>query len=336
MYLARNRTVAGPRYSLRESVQTKGRFQYRELYDLGMDPSRFIVYPGGNSFHFDQEMVQDLIDQGVSDVDRELELIFMPWLDPEIQRIVLQMTRLGRKKKWRDYSREAMRRAQERLHLFDRRRFFYLRFGRVESLKVITRPHKFLNVLNDMCRDEIENYFRQMEFPLRLREKKQYVYQALNLKSYFRSDITGQFPAGLNAGDLDHAFLTEICRLNQDPEFQASGNGSGPRLSDYLIPYAILWFDYEFGQRPYVNPMTDDFFGQRTRYQPPPPPEYRMDISGACRILCISMEEYQSMDKNDLVRAYRRLAMEHHPDQGGDSEKFIELNEAYERLVTGK
>jgi len=39
--------------------------------------------------------------------------------------------------------------------------------------------------------------------------------------------------------------------------------------------------------------------------------------------------------QDDLKKAYRKLAMEHHPDKGGDEEKFKKITEAYETL-TGK
>lgn len=38
-------------------------------------------------------------------------------------------------------------------------------------------------------------------------------------------------------------------------------------------------------------------------------------------------------DGDDVKRAYRRLAREHHPDLGGDSATFHRLRQAYERLV---
>lgn len=36
--------------------------------------------------------------------------------------------------------------------------------------------------------------------------------------------------------------------------------------------------------------------------------------------------------QEDIKKAYRKLAMEHHPDKGGSDETFKELNEAYETL----
>lgn len=37
--------------------------------------------------------------------------------------------------------------------------------------------------------------------------------------------------------------------------------------------------------------------------------------------------------KEDIKKAYRKKAMELHPDKGGDEEKFKELQKAYENLM---
>lgn len=50
------------------------------------------------------------------------------------------------------------------------------------------------------------------------------------------------------------------------------------------------------------------------------------------------MDYYQILGVNkdssaeDIKKAYRKLAMQHHPDRGGDNTKFTEINQAYETL----
>ena len=36
----------------------------------------------------------------------------------------------------------------------------------------------------------------------------------------------------------------------------------------------------------------------------------------------------------EVKKAFKKLAMKHHPDRGGDEEKFKEINEAYERITS--
>ena len=36
--------------------------------------------------------------------------------------------------------------------------------------------------------------------------------------------------------------------------------------------------------------------------------------------------------QSDIKKAYRKAAMKHHPDKGGDPEKFKEISKAYEVL----
>ncbi|MHB1955636.1 MAG: DnaJ domain-containing protein [Sulfobacillus sp.] len=47
------------------------------------------------------------------------------------------------------------------------------------------------------------------------------------------------------------------------------------------------------------------------------------------RVLELSDE---NVSQADIKKAYRRLALKHHPDQGGDEEKFKEITQAYEVL----
>ena len=334
MYLARSRKNGCYRFYLRQSYAVDGRLTHRELFDLGTRPDEYIVYPGGNSFYFQDDLVAAMEAQGVPDYDRQLENLFLPFLLPHIQRILVQMTRLGRGRQ-RSLSRQAMERAQSSLHLFDRRRLYYLRFGRMDSPETIARPHRFLNVLLDKSRDEIEHHFRRLEAGLRIREKKQFVYQALDLGRYFPGEFARLFPLGLDQEKLDEAFMEAICSLNGDPGFVDPLTGTaGESLSEYLIPYAVFWFDYEFGQRPPQAQVFEEFMRGRAAYRPPP--KENMELSSACRVFSVTETEWRILSREEVSRLYRRLARDCHPDQGGDAQKFITLTEAYERLLSGK
>ena len=333
MYLATQKQAGRTVHLLRESFSDNGRFFYRELFDLGESPADYIVYPGGNSFYFDGDLIQALSGQGVKDPDRELEVILFSFLEPHVQRIVSQMTRLGPRRK-RYLSAEAMAKAQARLHPFDRRRLYFLRFGRMDSDRMIMRPHKFLNVLAEMSRDEMEFFFQGHERKLRTREIKQYVFLALNLAAGFSGNLSKMFPAALDPSRLDEVFLEAICRINSDPAYlgrEADGYG----LSPYLRRYAVIWFDFDFGQRPPSHQIHEEYLRGRARMKPPPP-QPGLELSRALKAFGLTPDQWRQATRVELLRTYRRLAMEHHPDQGGDQDAFIELNLAYERLLQDK
>ncbi|MEW6265678.1 MAG: hypothetical protein AB1641_21605 [Thermodesulfobacteriota bacterium] len=334
MYLARKRSGS---YCLRESLNRDGRLTFRELHDLGEDPAAFIVYPGGNAFYFDQDLVAALADQGLTDADRELERALFPFFTPSVQRLVQQMMRLSSRKRV-SLSREAMIRRQVRLHLFDRRRLYYLRYGRMAPDKTLLRPHRFLNTLIDMCRDEMECFFQVQEENLKPWERKMYLFQALDLGRRFPGQSGQGNPTLLDPEILDQAFLEEIRRLNQDRSYRDAyeNDAADPdSLSDYLRAYVIVWFDAEFASR---SPEYDDFreFRERRRTFKPPPTAADLGLLQACLIFELTPEQFQALGRGDLARIYRRLALARHPDQGGRNEDFVELNLAYEKLLERK
>jgi hypothetical protein len=338
LYLAAQKNGRRVTYALRQSYRRGERILWRHLFDLGENPGDYIVYPGGNAFYFDPDLVADLEAKGVADADRKLEVLLLNFLPADIQRIIVQMTRLGRKRR-RDLSREAMARAQERLHLFDRRRMFFLRFGRMDDPRAATRPHRFLNALIDKSRDETEYYIRSLENKLRPHEKKHYVYHALDLSGYFPGHFSRLFPEGLDPEELDRAFMTEICKLNADEVFlgpQAGETGAGG-LHEYLRPYALLWFDHEFIMRSPGQRVFGDFMNQQARRPPPPPPPASaVGLETALAVFSLTREAWVRATRDELAGIYRRLALLCHPDQGGDSEKFLELNEAFRKLTENK
>ena len=52
-------------------------------------------------------------------------------------------------------------------------------------------------------------------------------------------------------------------------------------------------------------------------------------MSSAYEVLDIK----QGSSAQDLKKAYRKLALEHHPDKGGDVEKFKKVQNAYEKVL---
>lgn len=49
-------------------------------------------------------------------------------------------------------------------------------------------------------------------------------------------------------------------------------------------------------------------------------------------ISVLGLENEENLDRNVLKRKFNELAQKHHPDKGGDSERFLQVQEAYQSL----
>jgi hypothetical protein len=279
---------------------------------------------------------QTLQDKNVKYTDNELERIFLPFLEPRIRLIIQRFDRHKRpSNRWKGCRPDELVAYQKKLHSFDKRRLHYLRCGRVNMGDLDHRPWKFLNVLLEKSRDEIEHLLQDMEKDLPPYEIRSYLYGALQLQTHFRHLLTRNHPGALDPEKVDQYFLEDVCRLNRDESFFRGVERADSRdLHPYLRRYVILYFDNAFDPDSSWSDTVEDFMGRHRFYRSPPP---RGRLAGtdqdALRCLGISSEDFKNMDRSDLTRHYRRQAKVAHPDAGGREETFIRITAAYECLL---
>lgn len=86
-----------------------------------------------------------------------------------------------------------------------------------------------------------------------------------------------------------------------------------------LAEYYLDWANYENTSQQDVNEMLNGFWDSY----------YAIDKkSEALQVLGITTDV--SLDY--IKKSYRKLVAQHHPDKGGDQQRFIEIREAYEVL----
>jgi hypothetical protein len=336
LYLRRVRFEDGYHYVIRESYRDGGCWKCKDLADLGMNPGEYIEYAGGNGFYFNADLEEKLGAECAGYSTEDLEGLFLPFLKPRIRRIIESFqTHTTRSQCSKTISERELAQGQRGLHSFDKRRLHFLRFGRVNIGDLDQRPWKFLKVLLEKSRDEIEHTLEGMERALPPHEVRLYLFAALHLQTCFPHHLLRNHPAGLDPEAVDNCLLAALCSLNADNTFFAGMDGHDPNtLHPYLKKYLILYFDAEDERRRW--PESIEEFVRRQQSFRRPPPVQRMEIESACRVLGISREDVAGMDREELVRLYRSKAKDLHPDRGGDKESFIRMAEAFACILEQK
>ncbi len=327
MYLARERIHDRIHYYIRDSFESEGCFKSRNLYDLGTAPERYISYPGGKSYYYEPDIIDTLKKKGV-DIDQDaLDTIFFDFLLPEVQRVITGFDRRyqGRIRKTTDQTQTPDR----SVHLFDKRRFHFLRFGARMRQQIHRQPESIFRPVMNKSRDEIEQYFLKEERILKHREVPLYVAAIFNLQ-HFLPDATSDQSV---LDQLDQYFLTGLCQLDQDRKFWA-GAPREENLHHYLIKYAIMYFDVQRSPDSGWQHYFQDFINRHRAYAPPR--KVQMKIKEAEALFGLCWKELNQLSRKALSRLYRRLALKHHPDQGGNSELFSRLTQYYQTLLSKK
>lgn len=334
MYLAQKYINGRICYFIRESYPHGEYFLSRELIALGPDPGRFIIYPGGNSFYVDAVIENQIIALGKEADPVVLEDIFWRFLRPRIRRALEPFRNREKRHRSERKKRPAGEDPDARIHMFDKRRWHFLRFGHTDQPHHTRLPPKMFRRFLNKSRDEIEQMFIDMERELPIREYKIYAYVSFNLQRYFAESVARNHPQMLDQTQIDEHFIHQICLLNTDPLFWA-GMPFEDRLNDYLIRYVLMYFDYDFAPSSFMDEYLRQFINNRRDYRPPPGSN-SVGLQEASTVFGRSKEELRKMSARELTRQYRQKAQKIHPDKGGDHDKFVRLTEAYQELLKTK
>lgn len=335
MYLAEQRIKGRLHYFIRESYVKGGRYRSRELFRLGTNPARYIIYPGGNAFYVDPTVEEALSSLGMEAGADQIEDVFWPFIKPEVRRVLEAFrNRAGASQQRARVTPQEAARIHGQVSEFDKRRAYYLRSGRMDQGRIGRLPVALYRWVYEKSRDEIEQRFVKMEWGLRVSELKSYIYVIFDLQRFFTENWAKTMPQRLDQRKMDELFLEEVCRLNRDASFW-DGEGVSESLHEYLIRYVVMFFDYDFGPDSFWQDYIRTFMDSRRSWRSPPGAS-SVTLEEASVIFGVKKDALKNMTRQGLVRLYRRLGKSLHPDKGGSHKEFIQLTEAYHRLLKSK
>ena len=335
MYLATLTRGQTKHYEIRQSLPGDDHryLEYQIVFDLGGDPGRYIERLSDDICYFSAELEERLQQETSEDASLILEELLWDFLPAEEQ-TRLSIFRHRGKARVSALSEGERSAIEKDIHLFDRRRLYYLRYGAVDQSRIFRLNPKLYRPLLSKCRDEREFYLLDLEKALQHNELRTYVFAIFDLQRHFTESFSATMPEALNQIDIADFFIEEICSLNDDISFWRTGTG-GTSLHDHLIRYMIMFFDHGYGRRSLFDDFVREFMGRHRAFSWP---ERKPAVSTgqAEKIFQKKWQKLQKMSRRELTRLYRERAKELHPDSGGNHEQFIELNGAYASLMARK
>ena len=335
MYLATIKRAGQTRYEIRQSFryEKETRYRHRTIFDLGCNPEDYLEELSDEICYFTSELEDSIARMTDLDPTRILETLLWDFL-PEAEQHRLGIFKDRTTTRLTPLSAEDRISIENEVHLFDRRRLYYLRYGAVDQSRISRLNPKLYRPLLGQSRDEREYYFMDLEKVLKPNEMKTYVFATFDLQRYFTESISATMPEALNQIDIADHFIKDLCKLNEDTLFWA-GSRMESSLHEHLIRYVIMFFDHGYGRRSLFDDFIREFMGRHRAFQWP---EKKPTVSTeeAAKIFQTEWKDLQKMSKKELTRLFRQRAKDLHPDSGGDHDRFIELSSAYASLLTRK
>lgn len=331
MYLAKIQEGQNHKYIIRKSYfdSEMGEYNYRLVFDLGEDPCRFIERYDDDAFWFKESLEDSVANECRNDPTPVLEDLLWNFLTAEDRQKIIQFRRTS-SAKITSLSKTEIEEIKRHVHLFDRRRLYYIRYGAVDQGRIFRLDDRIYRPLLYKCRDEKEYYFREQEMVLVPSELRTYVYAIFNLQQGFSEIFASYMPEALVQEEVEDLFEKELCRLNADKTFWQKGQGHY-FLHNHLHRYVTQFFDSEYQNRSFDSEYLRSFRNSHRKFRWPDR-KTTVTAEETSEIFGEKIEVLKKMTERDLARVFRKKAKELHPDSGGEHENFIKLLSAYEEL----
>lgn len=335
MYLATVTSGRTRRYEIRQSIPGPDNryLDYQVVFDLGADPTCYIEELSDDICYFSAELEERLQQETADDATIVLEELLWDFLPVEEQHRISVFRHRGRARVT-PLSGAERTAIEKEIHLFDRRRLYYLRYGAVDQSRIYRLNPKLYRPLLNKCRDEREYYLQDLEKALHYNELKTYVFAIFDLQHHFNESFSATMPEALDQIDIADYFIQDICTLNSDTTFWRN-DSPHDALHHHLVRYMIMFFDHGYGRRSLFDDFVREFMGRHRAFSWPDK-KPTVSTGQAEKILQTRWARLQKMNRTELTRLYRKRAKELHPDSGGNHDEFIELNQAYASLMARK
>lgn len=335
MYLATLTKNGKKYYEIRQSFmhEKKKELCFRVIFNLGNNPARYLEQLSDDICYFSPELEESISRRTDQDPTFLLENLLWDFLPAEEQHRLSFFRHRGKGTIHR-LTEEDRIAIEREVHLFDRRRLYYLKYCAVDQSRLFRLNPKLYRPLLNKSRDEREYYYIGLEKDLRPNEMKTYVFTIFDLQRYFDQSFSATRPEALNQHDIADHFIEELCNLNSDHRFWYGG-GIADSLHDHLVRYLIMFFDHNYGRGSLFDDFLREFMGRHRAFSwPDKKPAISTDEITA--IFDTDWKALRTMTKKELTRLYRKRAKELHPDKGGNNDCFVQLNSAYAALMLKK